>query len=112
MSPQTMTPDSPQTTTPPAVSTLSLRDRVWSPNALADLTVVELSYGHVPSEDVLSGRARPIEARLSADGRAFDSSRWHEGESSDEVYVERITAAGRAFHGYVDAQSRRLVQAG
>jgi hypothetical protein len=111
MSPQTVIPDSPQATISD-VSTLSLRGRVWSPNALAELMVVELSYGHVSWEDVLSGRARPIEARLSADGRAFDSSRWHDGESNDEVYVERLTKAGCAFHGFVDAQSRHLVQAG
>jgi hypothetical protein len=41
------------------------------------------------------------------------TSRWHEGEPSDEtVYVERLTAEGRAFHGFIDSQSRLLVQAG
>ncbi len=96
----------------PDVSTLSIRDRVWSENAAAMLTVVQLAYGRVPAEDVLSGKARPIEARLSADGRAFDTSAWHKGEITDEVYVERITRAGCAFHGLVDAQSRHITQAG
>ncbi len=100
-------------TTTPDASSLALHDRVWSPNANRELTVVGLSYGHVPAEDVLAGRARPIEASLSADGRSFVTSCWHEGEPSDEtVYVERITAEGRAFHGFIDSQSRRLVQAG
>ena len=100
-------------TTTPDVASLALHDRVWSPNANQELTVVGLSYGHVPAEDVLSGRARPTEAKLSADGQSFVTSRWHEGEPSDEtVYVERLTAEGRAFHGFIDSQSRRLVQAG
>jgi len=96
----------------PDVSTLSIRDRVWSENAAAMLTVVGLSYGRVPSEDVVSGKARPIEARLSADGRAFDTSAWHEGEITSEVYVERITGAGCSFHGLVDSRSRHITQAG
>jgi hypothetical protein len=54
-------------TTTPDISTLSIRDQVWSENAAAMLTVVELAYRRVPAEDVLSGKARPIEARLSAD---------------------------------------------
>ena len=97
----------------PDVASLALQDKVWSPNANMELTVVGLGYGEVPAEDVLAGRASPIEARLSADGRSFICSRWHEGEPSEEaVYVERITAEGRAFHGFIDSRSRRLVQAG
>ena len=32
--------------------------------------------------------------------------------SSDVVYVERWDAGQRAFHGYVDVESRKLVQTG
>jgi hypothetical protein len=62
----------------------------------------------VSSEDVVSGNARPVEVRLSADGRAFDISSWPEGEIASEVYVERITGAGCLFHGFIDSQSRHV----
>jgi hypothetical protein len=74
--------------------------------------VVGLSYGRVPSDDVLAGKAKPIEALLSADARMFDLSAWHKGQIPSEVYVERITVEGCAFHGLVDAQSRNITQAG
>jgi hypothetical protein len=51
-------------------------------------------------------------ASLSSDGRTW-LSEWHTGaESADAAYVERWTADGRVFHGWVDAQSRKIVQAG
>ncbi|HTU78525.1 MAG TPA: hypothetical protein VMF09_07180 [Solirubrobacteraceae bacterium] len=99
--------------TTPDVSSLTLGDAVWSPNAGRELRVVGLSYGRVPTEEVLAGRARPIEARLSADGRSFESRTWHRGDAcGEEVYVERITAEGCMFHGFIDSETRHIVQAG
>jgi hypothetical protein len=99
-------------TTSPELSTLAIRDRVWSQNAQAQLTVVGLSYGHVPAESVLSGEAKPIQAMLSSDGRHFDLTAWHDGEITSQVYVERHTPAGCDFHGLIDAHTRRITQAG
>lgn len=42
-------------------------------------------------------------------------SKWHQGTRSkaDDVYVERHNFAGlRVFHGWIDADSRKLVQTG
>ena len=94
------------------ISTLKVLHTIYSPNTGGELTVVELSYGIVESAAVLDGTAKPIEARVSADGRAW-SSEWHQGaESGDAVYVERHDITGCVFHGWVDATSRQIVQAG
>jgi len=95
-----------------AVADMKTLDKVFSPNVGHDLVVVALSFGQVPAEAVLDGSAKPIEARLSADGRSWESA-WHEGElSGRECYVERHDATGCVFHGWIDQASRRLVQAG
>lgn len=92
------------------MANLDLRDQVVTVEA-APLTVVGGSYGKVPTADVLAGIAPLIEVRLSADGRHW-ASNWHSGPTADGVYVERWTAEGRVFHGYVDSVSRRIVQSG
>lgn len=102
------------TTTPGVVAQLELRQRVWSPNLLAELLVCGRNFGKdVPAEVVARREAQPIAASLSQDGRSWLSA-WHEGPVSAEpaVYVERISADGLEFHGWVDPDSRRLVQVG
>jgi hypothetical protein len=49
----------------------------------------------------------------TSDGRSYRGA-WHDGPVSDDepVRVERWTAAGRTFHGFIDPESRKLVQAG
>lgn len=37
---------------------------------------------------------------------------WHSGPSAGEVYYERYTRYGRVAHGWVDRETRKLVQAG
>ena len=52
-------------------------------------------------------------AVLTADGRGARLDAWHQGpESREAVYVERWGDDGRRFHGWVDSESRLLVQAG
>jgi hypothetical protein len=87
------------------------RELIASPSGM-DLLVCQISYGKVPYELVERREATPEIVWLSQDGRAFDTTAWHEGDSAATVYVERWTPLGRAFHGWVDASSRRLVQAG
>lgn len=77
-----------------------------------ELTVNSVSFGKVSVESVLDGSAKAIEATLTEDGRSAATWEWHQGPVSREVYYERWTAEGRVAHGYVDAESRRLVQAG
>lgn len=76
------------------------------------LRVCQISWGHVPYELVERREATPEAVWLSEDGRAFDTTRWHEGPEAQAVYVERWTPIGRAFHGWVDSASRRMIQAG
>lgn len=54
---------------------------------------------------------------LTQDGRRADTSAWHRTDvdgpaTGDDVFVERYSAAGREFHGYVDPVSRKLTQTG
>jgi hypothetical protein len=86
---------------------LSTGDKYTSPNFPEPLTVVGRSWA--PGADLAD---RPIEIRLSADGRTFNTGRWHEGPVAGLVYVEVHRAFGHDFHGYIDRYSRLLVQAG
>lgn len=95
-----------------AMNALRTGDKVFSPNIAADLTVAQLSYGKVELADVLSGAATPTVAWLSQDGRGFDTSRYHSGPEGESVYVEIHRADGSDFHGFIDADSRLLTQAG
>lgn len=50
---------------------------------------------------------------LTSDGGIADVARWHDGSESEWIYYERWNlASGREGHGWVDAESRRLLQAG
>lgn len=76
------------------------------------MTTVGASFGIVPVEDVLSGKALPIEIVATSDGRGACTREWHQGEENDLVYVERYSLAGREFHGWIDSETRKLVQVG
>ena len=92
----------------PAVFSLSILDTVQSENYSQPLTVVGRRFPL--SDQVGSGPAD--EVKLSADGRSF-STAWHRGpESSESTYVEIRRTDGPSFHGWVDAESREIVQAG
>lgn len=94
---------------------LRLRDQLYSPNYGADLTVVGLTYPATTTLDEIERRTvRPEQIMLSADGRHWLDA-WHrdvDGQLADAVYVEKHTTGGAVFHGWVDARSRRVVQAG
>lgn len=97
------------------LSSLKCRDKVDTGSGVP-LIVNRLSYGHADVEDVLSGSATPIEATLTSDGRSYFGG-WHDADidgpfSDGGVYVERWSAAGRDFHGWIDPTSRKLVQTG
>jgi hypothetical protein len=76
------------------------------------LTVNSVGYGHAELDRVLDGTADAIEAVLTEDGRTAVTWEWHQGHSWEQVFVERWDETGRAFHGWVDKASRKLVQAG
>jgi hypothetical protein len=95
---------------PGAVRTL---DRISSANLGADLTVCQISYGRVATEDVLEGRAGAEAIYASQDGRSFLMEWAREADDSgDAVYVEILRKSGSDFHGWVDAISRKIVQTG
>jgi hypothetical protein len=77
---------------------LTVNRRSWSPGADEAAIVA----GTLPAESVV----------LTADGRRYDDRGWHEGPEAEWIYVERWTAAGREFHGWIDSVSRRILQAG
>jgi hypothetical protein len=87
--------------------TLGCGEAYTSPNYPQPLTVVGRSW---PYGATLADR--PNEVYLSADGRRFVTEFWHQGESTDLVYVEVYRSNGHDFHGYIDRYSRLLVQAG
>lgn len=51
-------------------------------------------------------------AVLTSDGRHANTAEWHVGPEAEWVYVERWDTTGRAFHGWVDGTSRKLLQTG
>ena len=76
------------------------------------LMVHRADYGVVAVDEVLNGTAIPVSILATEDGRGAYLNEWHEGASTDSVYVELWTAEGRPFHGWVDRTTRRLVQTG
>jgi hypothetical protein len=52
---------------------------------------------------------------LTEDGRSYRPG-WHDpaehGPEGEWIAVERWSARGREFHGFIDSRSRRLLQAG
>jgi hypothetical protein len=95
------------------VASAAMRQAIYSANYGGDLYVVGKRYSAFATTDEVSrGAVRPEVVTLSADGRQWIDG-WHSGEESGEaVYVEKITLGGSSFHGYVDKESRRVVQAG
>lgn len=65
-----------------------------------------------PTADVIAGKVPAAGCTATEDGRHADFGNWHVGDSAGEVYCERYTAEGRVFHGWIDAATRQLVQAG
>jgi hypothetical protein len=79
------------------------------------MKTVGASFGVVPVEDVLSGKAPAIEVTATSDGHGYipewDTSN-KDFDSYDLVYVERYSTRGREFHGWIDRESRKIVQSG
>lgn len=94
-------------------TTPRLGETIFSPNLGADLILVGLTYPATATDAELEARTiRPDVMRLSADGRGWIDG-WHRGEETGEpVYVEKRTTGGSNFHGWIDGESRRIVQAG
>jgi hypothetical protein len=94
------------------VMAAKLRDSVDT-GAAGVLTVASRSFGTEASiESVLDGTAVAESVTLTSDGRGALTTAWHEGAENAWVFVERWTAAGRVFHGFVDSVTRKLLQAG
>lgn len=87
--------------------------RLFSPNLGGEVRVCGRTWAPgVDAEDAVRGRVLPVSVRLSSDGRAWTSEPHFGPETGEVVYVERWTPGGRAFHGFIDSVSRRVVQAG
>lgn len=76
-----------------------------------ELTVNHLSWPVGTELADIEAGAPAAEVTLTADGRRYEAG-WHSGPEAEWIYVERWTAAGREFHGWIDSVSRRLLQAG
>jgi len=65
-------------------------------------------------EDVLSGAAIGTYAIATQDGRGANFEEWASAAEmcGEEIYYEHYTEAGRVGHGWVDRESRKLVQSG
>jgi hypothetical protein len=86
---------------------------VPSENWPVPLTVVRRVWEDpATSADDITNGLPADEVYLSADGRTFHTG-WYRGVPTGEsVYVEIRRRFARSFHGWVDADSRKIVQAG
>jgi hypothetical protein len=62
-------------------------------------------------EAIIAGEVAAERWTITQDGRGYIGE-WHHGESAEEIYVERWDKQGRVFHGWIDAETRKIVQAG
>lgn len=66
-----------------------------------------------PEDDVIAGVATPEYVELTGDGRYARWQEWETGPGSgSDVYYERWQDGVRIAHGWLDAESRKLVQSG
>ena len=72
-----------------------------------DGIVLIVNHRHAVGDD-----GTPEFVTLTEDGRFYSEDGWHADPEDKCVYVERWTAKGREFHGFIDSVSRKLVQAG
>lgn len=92
----------------PAIFSITTGSEYTSENYPLPLTIVGRSWP-LADQDA-SGPAD--EVYLSSDGRGFVAA-WHSGaESGESAYVEIRRVNGPSFHGWVDSESRKIVQAG
>lgn len=82
--------------------TLKIAIRSWNPGA---------------DEAAVIARTLPADTIVATqDGKGALLDAWHTGPSAADVYVERFSRIGgaeaRTFHGFVDSETRQLVQAG
>lgn len=78
-----------------------------------NLVVVARSYGRIDEADLAD--AKPVEITMTADGGQVVDG-WHDGQGVVDpdawVRYERWNEVGRVSHGYVHAESRRILQVG
>jgi hypothetical protein len=81
-----------------------------------ELVVSQLGWDAGTSIEEVEAGALATRLIGTQDGRHYAAGGWHEGESAEQVYVERYEMRGaafvRVFHGWIDSESRKLVQAG
>jgi hypothetical protein len=95
-----------------SILSLSTGERAFSPNFGGELVVIGRSWPAGTTLEQIDDGLEAVEALLTADGRGW-YPQWHVGPASGTaVYVERHDVNGCAMHGWIDGESRRLVQVG
>jgi hypothetical protein len=84
----------------------------YDTGAVGALTVNHRTWPVGTSWEAIEAGLPAAEATLTGDGRHYDRRGGHEGPVAEWVYVERFSARGREFHGWIDSASRKLLQAG
>lgn len=91
--------------------------RIWSENFGAELQVASCKWSAETeqahgTEAIIAKQVAADGFVATMDGRAMAGG-WHEGlESGQEVYFERYEAGECVSHGWLDAESRQIVQVG
>lgn len=90
------------------------------------LTDALLAYGVKPGDEFVNTDGAPMFVAevyydvdgyatavwLTADGRPAHTGAWHTGDAHEWIRVERYSERGMEFHGFVDSESRLLLQTG
>lgn len=80
------------------------------------LKVAQLGWDAGTSLEEVEAGALATRLIATQDGGQALTDQWHSGECTEEVFAERYELRGgifaRVFHGWIDAESRQLVQAG
>ena len=105
------TPEVPVSTIAPASAILYSRctDKVDTGDGV--LTITQLAWPAGTASDMIDFTPAQS-ATLTSDGRYAITNEWHTGPEAEWVQVQRWDTTGRAFHGFVDSVSRKLLQTG
>ena len=93
---------------------VTLLDKFTNTDGMSMFVVERTFDADTDAHAVVNHTATPVGVLMTSDGLYAQTHAWHEGPAEDHewVRVERYSARGMEFHGFVHAVSRRLLQTG
>lgn len=99
-----------------AMKVTGVGQRVYSANVQSELAVADCHWSadtaaEFGSDAICRHEVAATSFQATMDGIGFEAA-WHRGAEAGTVYAERYEGGVCVWHGWVDSESRKIVQAG